>query len=384
MLAPTSRYAARSRSLVGSLPLRVVVALLVGVIGLAGCTTTAAPWTRVDLPTGTTPVSLTDHQGILLVGVLTDGRPAAVRRNPGASGVWTSMTVTPVSAYGKEAEWLGIAVEPGGGLVAVGGARGGAHSNVRWSVWRGDTRSLSEQEQVFSTFGGWGAGEQLGPIATSAGSMLLGSWESAKAGLDADIWLSDGSVWVRQSPAGTALESTATELVGPRSGTAWGAGALVAGSVLHLGDGVRQTPAIWRSITLNSGWQRTDLPDAGTAGEAVSAACTATGCTVAGWVDGRLAIWTLDPSGARRLGGIPDVAVGDRAVMPAPILDEQGRATLLLTDAGAVIVLRQVDTGWDRQAGPPGVVLATARVGGLLNAITQAPDGSRSLWEHTF
>ena len=66
------------------------------------------------------------------------------------------------------------------------------------------------------------------------------------------------------------------------------------------------------------------------------------------------------------------------------LLDESMGATLLLTDAGAVIVLRQVDTGWDRQAGPPGVVLATARVGGLLYAITQAPDGSRSLWEHTF
>lgn len=384
MLTPTRRYAARPLSLARRRPWWAVVGLLVGATGLGACSSPAAPWTRVDLPAGATPVTVTDHQGTLLVGTMSNGRPAALRRTPSATDTWTPMTVTPVSAYGKEAEWLGIAVEPGGGLVAVGGARGGAHSNVRWSVWRGDTRSLSEQEQVFSTFGGWGAGEQLGPIATSAGSMLLGSWESAKAGLDADIWLPDGSAWVRQSPAGTALESTATELVGPRSGTAWGAGALVAGSVLHLGDGVRQTPAIWRSITLNSGWQRTDLPDAGTAGEAVSAACTATGCTVAGWVDGRLAIWTLDPSGARRPGGNPDVAVGDRAVMPAPILDEQGRATLLLTDAGAVIVLRQTDTGWDRQAGPPGVVLATARVGGLLYAITQAPDGSRSLWEHTF
>jgi hypothetical protein len=382
MLAPTRRYAAGARSLARRRSWWAVVGLVVGASGLGACSSPVEPWTRVDLPSGATPVTVTDHQGTLIVGALTDGRPAAVRRRPGPSGAWTSMTVTPVSAYGKEAEWLGIAVEPGGGLVAVGGARGGAHSNVRWSVWRGDTTSLSEQEQAFSTFGGWGAGEQLGPIATTAGSMLLGSWESARAALDADIWLPEGAVWVRQPAAGTALESTATELVGPRSGTAWGAGALVAGSVLHLGDGVRQTPAIWRSSTLNTGWERIDLPEGGTAGEGVSAACQTGQCIVAGWVDGQLAMWALEQSGARRLGGVPAIAVGDRAVVPAPILDDQGRVTLVLTDGGAVTVLRQAQTGWDRHPGPPGVVLATARVGSVLYAITRAPDGSRSLWEH--
>lgn len=99
-----------------------------------------------------------------------------------------------------------------------------------------------------------------------------------------------------------------------------------------------------------------------------------------------MADWRSGPS--TRRGSTPRRDPGRRRRGPGghagPILDEQGRATLLLTDAGAVIVLRQVDTGWDRQAGPPGVVLATARVGGLLYAITQAPDGSRSLWEHTF
>lgn len=375
------RYAARAPSLAHRRPGWAAVGLLAVATGLGACSTPGAPWTRVELPPGANPVTVADHQGTLLVGTLSNGRPAALRRSPSGTDTWTAMTVTPVSAYGKEAEWLGVAVEPGGGLVAVGGARGGAHSNVRWSVWRGDTTSLSEQVQAFSTFGGWGAGELLGPIATSAGSMVLGSWESRKAALDANIWLPDGSVWVRQSPAGTALESTPTELVGPRSGTAWGPGAVVVGSVLRLGDDFRHTPAIWRSSTLNTGWHRIDLPEGGTAGEAVSAACVAARCLIAGRVNGRLAIWTLDESGAVRLDGVPDVAVGDRAVVPAPILDDQGRTTLLLTDAEAVIVLRQTATGWERQAGPPGVVLATVRVGPVLYAITQAPDGSRSLWE---
>ena len=385
-MVAASRYAARvtshgprgavSRVVIGAL------ATLVAVSAAAACTTMTSPWEQVDLPVGTTPVTVTDLQGTLLLGTLEGGRPAAMRRtDSGQPATWTPLTVTPASAYGKEAEWLGIAIEPGGGLVAVGGARGGAHSNVRWSVWRGDASTLSEQEQVFSTFGGWGAGEQLGPIATDAGSMLLGSWESAKAALDADIWLPQGAAWVRQSPAGTALESTPGELVGPRAGTAWGAGALVAGSVLHLGDGVRQTPAVWRSDRLNTGWRRIDLPDGGTAGEAVSAACLGPACVIAGWVDGTLALWRVDPTGARRVAGVPELAVGDRAVVPALLLDEEGRATLVLTDGGTLVVFRESARGWDRTPGPAGTVLQAARVADRIYAVVHGSDGTRTLWQ---
>ena len=220
------------------------------------------------------------------------------RTDSGQPATWTPLTVTPASAYGKEAEWLGIAIEPGGGLVAVGGARGGAHSNVRWSVWRGDTTTgLSEQEQPFSTFGGWGAGEQLGVLMPSTGPLLLGSWESRGAGLDADIWEPVGATWVRQDPTGSVLASTATELAGPRSGTALGAGAVVVGSLVTLGDGVRQQPAVWQSTSGNTGWSRDTLPMKGRTGEAISVGCrSGAGCLVVGSVDGRLAAWDVASS----------------------------------------------------------------------------------------
>ena len=205
-------------------------------------TTTVTPlaWAAVGLPAGHAPVTLTAYQAGVLVGTHVGDAPGvpglvALR---GASAA--SLPVTPASPYGKEATWLSIEVTPDGALVAVGGARGGAHSNVRWSVWRGDSGGLHEQEQVFSTFGGWGAGEQLGVIPTDARPMLLGSWESKGAGLDADIWLPVGQDWVRQDPHGTPLASTATLLVGPRAGAARGRGAVVVGSVVDLRDAVSQ------------------------------------------------------------------------------------------------------------------------------------------------
>jgi len=85
------------------------------------------------------------------------------------------------------------------------------------------------------------------------------------------VWTFADRVWTRQESAGTALESTATLLVGPRGATGDGDGVLVTGSVLHLDQGVDQTAAAWRSSGVNTGWHRIDLPGAGTHSEAVSA-----------------------------------------------------------------------------------------------------------------
>ena len=189
-------------------------------------TSATITWTPVGLPAGHSPVTLTAYQGGVLVGTRFGQSPEAPESTgaPGLVALTSSgpiaLPVIAASPYAKEATWLSIEATREGGLVAVGGARGGAHSNVRWSVWRGDESGLRQQEQVFSTFGGWGAGEQLGVIPTDAGPMLLGSWESKGAGLDADIWLPVGREWIRQDPQGTPLASTSTLLVGPRAGAA--------------------------------------------------------------------------------------------------------------------------------------------------------------------
>lgn len=342
-------------------------------------------WRSVELPLGALPVTLTAYRDGVLVGTQerTTAAPGLLRLD-GASTV--AVPVHPVTPYAKQATWLSIAMDEAGRLVAVAGARGGAHSNVRWSVWRGDsTTGLSEQEQPFSTFGGWGAGEQLGVLMPSTGPLLLGSWESRGAGLDADIWVPDGSAWIRQDPTGSVLASTATELAGPRSGTAVGAGAVVVGSLVTLGDGVRQQPAVWQSTRGNSGWRRATLPMTGRTGEAAAVGChdRAAGCVVVGVVDGRLAVWHLpsaDSSAPTVRDGIPAVTIADRATIPAPVWRGDGW-TILLPTGAASLVLRSGAGGWETRVGPPGVVTAAAQTAsGTMYAVTTDTAGVSSLW----
>ncbi len=358
-------------------------------LGGTACTgDVARSWTSIG-PLATTSmgsvVTLTAAGDALVAGLRT-GDPLEV---PGlqvwSDGAWRELPVRPSSPYAKLAVWQSLVADADGSLLAVGGARGGAHANVRWTVWRGSlTDGLTEQEQTFETFGGWGAGDQLGAAFTGSGPVLVGSWESARTGLDLDIWLPQANRWVRQSSAGTALESTPTAMVSGRSVAAWGAGALISGSVLHLGgDAVRQNPAVWRSSAGATGWIRIDLPDGGGAGEATGAVCSDEGCAVEGVVDGRLAIWRVDPTGAaRRLDGIPSVALGEADAMPAPVSVE-GRVALLVTDHDDLansVVIREDGSGWSRSPGPRGAAVAFAAVGDTLYAVCSHGDEPHVMW----
>ena len=396
MVASLPRYAARyaARRTSGAQPRwprarKALVALTVlTVTAVTGCSAGQGDgWSAIGPLSDQVGavVTLTAVGDLLVAGRSTGAGEPAVEVL--ADGTWTSRPVQAVTPYGRVAQWLSIVAASDGSLVAVGGARGGAHANVRWTVWRGSiSAGLTEQEQTFSTFGGWGAGDQVGPVLTAAGPLLVGSWEGAQAGLDLATWVPDGEAWVRQPSAGTALESTPTQLMGARSVAAWGSGALITGSVVRLGDGaVRKVPAIWRSTTGNAGWTRVDLPDSGQAGEAVSAACTEAECTVAGWVDGRLAVWRVGADGgARRVDGIPSVAVRDSDVIPAPVFVE-GRAVLLVTDhdssRNATIVV-EGRTGWSRGPGPWGTVMAFTAIGSTLYAVCQHGDTPLQVWAH--
>lgn len=377
---------------------RAIVLALVGMLcaaALAGCAasgdgiaptrSTTPTWHRVDLPDGEAPVTLTAYPGGVLVGTQNraNAAPGLLRLAPPGTSV-TRVSVRPASPYAAQGTWLSIAAEDDGRLVAVAGARGGAHSNVRWSVWRGDVAAgLAEQEQPFSTFGGWGAGEQLGVLTPDTGPLLLGSWESRGAGLDADIWLPEGPRWVRQDPTGSALASTTTELVGPRSGAASGATAVVVGSLVTLTDGVRQQPALWQSTSGNTGWSRRTLPTTGRTGEAVAVGCheSSPGCLVVGVVDGRLAAWAVAGGSApAEQHGIPVVDVSDRAPLPAPMW-RGGTWTVLAPSGSATHLLRLTSGSWEQRAGPPGVVTAAAtNASGTMYAVTTDSTGVATLW----
>ena len=235
------------------------------------------------------------------------------------------------------------------------------------------------------------AGDLVEAVVTPSGDALVGSWGGARAGLDTDVWTFADRTWTRQDPAGTALESTPDLLAGPRGATADGPGLLVTGSGLHLTPGpVRQSAAVWRSPGVNTAWQRLDLPDAGTHSEAVSAGCPPPGavCVVAGQVDGALALWGLDGDRARRLGGVPRLAVGDQDPVPAPLA--AARATLVVSPSGtgtAVLAGAPLggDVPWTTSAGPAGRPLAAALVGDRLYVATrQQAGGPTSLWSATW
>ncbi len=368
----------------------VVVVLLTA--GMAsGCSLDrAAGWTAIGPPSAQavgSVMTLTAAGDSLLVG-LASGNPQITPVLQVWSGeAWRELPVAPTSPYAKLAVWASIVAGPDGSLVAVGGARGGAHANVRWTVWTGNlSAGLTEQEQTFETFGGWGAGDKIGPVITGAGPLLIGSWDSARTGLDLDVWLPEGQRWVRQSSAGTALESTPEAMVSGRSVIPWGVGALISGSVLRLGgDAVRTTPAVWRSTSGGTGWTRIDLPDGGTTAEATGAVCTDDACTVEGVVDGHLAVWRVDAAGsAKRLDGIPSVAIGERDPMPAPVLVD-GHAAMLVTDqddqANSVVV-REGSSGWSPVARPWGQARAFATVGGRLYAVCRNGDSPVQVWSH--
>lgn len=356
----------------------------------AGSTTAAGPalaWTAVTLPTGLEARTLTTLGDRLLVGALRAGDPPApAMLLVDATSTVTTVPVTPSSPYGFEARWYSVATD-GTRVIAIGGANGGAHANVRWTTWAGSADGVTELPQSFYTFGGWGAGDLVEAVVTPSGDALVGSWGGAQAGLDTAVWTFAGSVWTRQDSAGTLLQSTDRVLTGPRGATVDGTGLLVAGSALHLDPGaVRQTATLWRSPGVTGGWARVDLPDAGNHSEAVSARCPAPDavCVVAGQVDGALALWRLDGEQAARLGGIPALAVGDQDPVPAPL--RAGATTLVVSPAGAgTAVVSGTDAGWAQSAGPSGRPVAAALVGRRLYVATrQQAGGPASLWSATW
>ncbi|HVK20561.1 MAG TPA: hypothetical protein VM677_04295 [Actinokineospora sp.] len=335
---------------------------LLPVVALLAASCAAPPdrpaFTAVDLPA--TPVALAADGSALLVGLRRDGEPLVpglVRRTP--DGKLAEVPVRGASPYGLLATWQSIATD-NGTYVAIGGERGGAHGNVRWSVWTGSAAGIVEKPQGFSTFGGWGAGDLIDAVTTPVGPALIGSWESERVGLDVAVWTADGDIWNRQLSAGTALESASDALGFATAASGFGQGIVVAG--WELGDRIR--PVVWRSTSGNTGWTRTPLPDAGATGTATAVRCWASSCAAVGQVDGRLAVWRLADDTWTRLGGEPPISVSDKDKLAAPV-EHDGQPAVFIADGGRVKHLTHDGTGWHVKeiGGPTGSVSATAQLG---------------------
>lgn len=315
---------------------------------LAGCSSggadNAVGFTAVDL--AATPETLAVHGDALVIGTHASDHPELMTR--GEDGVLAHSRLTPATPYGKEAHWYGITSD-GTTITGVGGQRGGAHGNVRWSAWTGDARQITEKPQAFSTFGGYGAGELIGPVRTARGPLIIGTWESAGAGLDIAVWTYAAGTWTRQPSAGTVLESSRDLLRFPLAVAPDGDGAIVVG--WQIAKGVVDA-AVWRFD--GETWTTAVLPDGDAA---LAARCWDGTCHVVGRSQGKLAWWS-GPEWKRL--AIPDVPVTDDQPLVAPV--PVGGVPTVVVDHGGVRLVSEKD---ERPAdGPAGEVVAAEVAGG--------------------
>lgn len=357
--------------------------------GCAGATTPAAPaevvFAPVALPAGAVPEVLAAAGDQLLIGARLPGsatqpgltQPELLRRTP--DGTLTEIPVRAATPYGRSAYWYSL-VGDGNRVLGIGGDRGGAHGNVRWSVWTGSSAGVAEHEQGFSTFGGWGAGDLIDGVLTPAGSAIVGSWQSDDAGLDVAVWTPEGDTWVRRSSTGTPLQSTRASVAFATGATGFGQGVMVAGWQVATGAGSGQAPVVWQSGPGAAGWTKSVLPDAGKAGTASAVRCTASSCAVAGRVDGVLALWRLVGGQWSRVPGLPAIPVGDSDRLAAP-LDPDGQPTLIVSDQGKVEIVAVGETPASVRvaAGLTGTVTAAVEVDGSVYIVAGDP-AAPQLW----
>lgn len=329
----------------------------------------------VALPGGDEPQLVAAAGDTLLVGVRHPGRPTepgVLRRGP--DGTVTAVPTRAATPYGRTASWYALTGD-GTQVLGVGGDRGGAHGNVRWSVWTGSADGVAEHGQAFSTFGGWGAGDLVGAVLAPTGPVLAGSWQSDGAGLDVAVWTADGDAWLRRGSTGTALASTRATQGFATSAARGAGGVLITGWQVGGAGHPGPAPVVWSSADPRTGrWTRTVLPDAGAAGTAAAAACDPSGCAVSGRVDGVLALWRLAGGRWARVGDLPPVAVGDTDPLPAPMM-MAGRLVQVVPDGGALALL---DVAGGRVAravltGTTGPATAAAAVGSTVYVVAGRP-----------
>jgi hypothetical protein len=339
-------------------------------------------WSRIALPESVAASSLAPAPEVLLVA----GRASSGRGHPAlfavdASGNTHAVALHPNSPYAKVADLVSVAAH-GTEVVALGGKHGGAHANVRWTVWTGSRQGLDEYPQPFETFGGQSAGGLLGIVIASDGPVIAGTWAANEGGLNAAVWLPTGRRWLRQESDGTALANTQQIQVNPRAASAAGPAVILSGSVITFGDGVEQRAALWTWPTRSSAWMLQQLPDAGIHSEALSSRCVQT-CWVSGHADGRLALWSFDlahvAESATRDSTLPSMEINTDGPGPRTVISG-GQPGILFSHADSTrLLVSDGHNGWQTFTAPAGSVLDATTVGDRLYAIIRTDD-TAGLW----
>lgn len=358
-------------------------AILVSVAGLSACSgsSTSSPtsvdpgWSRVSL-TGSPDILTSTTEGVL---VGTSGRDGTAGMSLASStGVTTTVALRPISGYARTARWLQAAVgEPG--ILAVGGARGGAHGNVRWTVWRtprtaGGFGTLTETPQTFETFGGLEAGDLVGTAYAGSDALIVGSWVGAH-GLDVTTWHPQGSTWLRDPPS-PVLKNTASILKSAAAVGALGDRFVVVGDLLDLDDGMTSHPVVWLRAADGGSWTEHRIA---ITGHAHAVGCSLQRCVVVGVTAGGAArAWQLQADGSVTSIGLPETVTSDSDIS-TPVVTSDSTTIALPTRSGSLLV--QVSPGRTTVLRtPPGSPLAFAADGARLYLASRTTSGSIQLW----
>ncbi len=328
---------------------------------LAGCVQAPRPNPRVAwsdvTPAGVVPTSLAvTRSGLVIAGSDASGeRPAVVM----ADG--TAVPLVPTEPYAASADI--VAASPAGGrLYLLGGRSGGAHGNVRWTVWDGALSGpVTSHEQEFFTFGGHDAGPLLGVVVVGATPIIVGS-RGADTGPLAALYGATGVVW-KQLDTPAALQSGKDGILGFTAVAASGDRVVIVGDVVRPGpSGAVQTPALFYG-TVGGAWHRVDLPapELRTPGlrHATGVACDDDACWVVGW-SGRPVAWrvSLDDASVQTTPDLDGTAPADTD--PVAVVALVGGRPVVMANASAPTASVLCGASWVTFPAPASVTAAAA------------------------
>ncbi|WP_425308649.1 hypothetical protein AADG42_07805 [Ammonicoccus fulvus] len=368
---------------------RVVLVSLLVVATTAALSTVASPphvpWRPVVLAGSGQVVTLTGTPEGMLVGRYAPDAATRVslQRVDLETGESREVPLTMGPGYARETELVSVSVL-GSDVVAVGGARGGAHGNVRWSVWRGSPAGLQEEPQTFETFGGWEAGGLVGSAYASAGPLIMGSWASPSGGVDFAVWQPVGERWLRIADAGPDLRATATRQPAAFAVTSDADSYFAVGSVTELGAPPVERPALWHSTSPRGPWRLTELPVPSAAtgqARAVAVSCAASRCVVAGRAGPQLLSWRLTLAGDGPAHADPPVIVAQDVIENLRLFVARGSRSDWIALADGNHTQLTEARGTRQRIAVPGVptAMATDAEGHPVVATTTA-DGTTRLW----
>ena len=323
---------------------------------LAGCST-SGQWQAVTLDAA--PAALAPLGTGLLIGTA----------GPALAGPAGAIAVTTSTPYGNEANWVSLATH-GERIVGLGTTHGGAHANNRWTTFTGTTTAVTDLDQPFDVFHGWGAGQLVAAVLSGDQPVIVGSWQSPIAGNDVAVWLLDGSRWTRRESAGTPLASTTTSLV-QAAAAEGGTRLMVAGQAIELSP-LRTRAMVWTTLDPRGDWAHVELPSTATTTSAQAIATMADGWLVAGRADDQLIAWTITADLNITPVEVPQTPAGDSV----QVAGGPDRRALIVAADGARVRALVGRTGSWQSSTLPGTSVVAAAWSDAPAVITRAEQGT--------